>query len=498
MFSALLFCCIFTLTILWLAYTHYFKPYYVVKRRIRLDGPQPKFYSGNYWEMEKLGFLDIVKKWTSQYGPTFVTYLGIKPMIVSEDAEIVKSVLVKNFDCFVNRPNLFPLLSKADSLDLRDEHWDKIRRALTPAFSNKKMRMMSPLIQKSCEKLRNKMAAMSDTNSSVNVGELFKMFTMEVILSTAFSRDIGQEYNQDNPLSKAVTNIFILMTSSLNAEKVTMITSHFPWSMPLLRFFARKSVEVQSWDYVEETALKLIEDRRNAMATTGSTAKDLLQSMLEAHDENKSGGYLTNERIVATIMNIILAGYETISSALSYTAYLLALNPTIQDKLIKKINDYYEANPDCSLYDAAENIEYVNMVVSESMRIFPPGPISSRECNETCAVADGLIIEKGSSILFPMFVLHHNPKYWPNPDKFDPERFNPSNAQSFPTFAYIPFGEGPRICLGKRLALVEAKMTLVAILKEMHFRRCADTEVPLRYIVGVRDGVKLNIVSNSV
>ena len=107
------------------------------------------------------------------------------------------------------------------------------------------------------------------------------------------------------------------------------------------------------------------------MATTRSTAKDLLQ---EAHDENKetkSSGYLNNDEIVSTIMTIILAGYETTSNALSYTAYLLALNPTIQDKLIKEINDYYEVNP---LYDAAENIEYVNMVLCGSMRIFPPAP----------------------------------------------------------------------------------------------------------------------------
>ena len=510
MFSALVFCCIFTLTILWLAYTHYFRPYYVVKRRIRLDGPPPKVYSGNYWEIAKSGYLEIMEKWMSRYGPTFIIYLGIKPGIVTEDLEIIKSVMVKNFDSFMNRAKLPPLLRKGnvpDLLQLRDEQWRRVRRILTPTFSTKKLKMMSPLIQESCERLRNKMAAVSNTNSSVDVWQWFGMFTMEVILATAFSRDISVENGQENLLIKAAASIFdtLRRRSGLGLERVAMIISHSSWSIPLLRFLARRTREAQSSDYIEETALKLIEDRRNTMATTGSTAKDLLQLMLESHDENKqtkSSGYLSNDEIVSAIMTIILAGYETTSNALSYTAYLLALNPTIQDKLIKEINDYYEVNPDCSLYDAAENIEYVNMVLCESMRIFPPAPRTNRECKHTCAVADGLVIEEGCDITFPIFLLHRNPKYWPNPDEFDPERFNPNNAQSYPTFAYLPFGEGPRNCIGKRLALLEAKMTLVAILKELQFRRCADTEIPLSLGVGItmspRNGIKLRIVSNSV
>ena len=255
-----------------------------------------------------------------------------------------------------------------------------------------------------------------------------------------------------------------------------------------MRLLARRTRAARDWDYLHETSLKLIEDHRNTMTTTGSTARDLLQLMLEAHDENtgtKSSSYLSNEEIVAEVMTFILAGYETTSNALSYTAYLLALNPAIQDRIIKEINDYYDINPDCSLYDAAENIEYVTMVLYESMRMYPPAPRTSRECKQTCAVTDELIIEKGIDVSFPIFFIHRNPEHWPNPDKFDPERFNPNNEQSYPTFAYLPFGEGPRQCIGKRLALLEAKITLVAILKDLQFKRTTETEVPLDLSVGI-------------
>ena len=161
------------------------------------------------------------------------------------------------------------------------------------------------------------------------------------------------------------------------------------------------------------------------------------------------------------------------------------LNPNIQDRIIKEINDYYDVNLDCSLLQQRILSSYVTMVLYESMRMYPPAPRTNRECKQTCAVTDEFIIEKGVDIEFPIYLIHRNPKYWPNPVKFDPERFNPNNEQSYPTFAYLPFGEGPRQCIGKRLALLEAKMTLVATLKDLQFKRTTETEVPLDLSVGI-------------
>ena len=510
MLGALLLCCIF---ILWLVYTHHFRPYYFIKRAIGLPGPSPKVYSGNCSELAKLGYLKSVTKWMSQYGPTFICYFGIKPVIITEDLEIIKSVMVKNFDNFINRPYAPALYMKGVTrglVNLRGEQWRRVRRILVPTFSSKKLRMMSPFIQEICDRLRNKMATVSDTDSSVDVCEWFGIFTMEVILATAFSRDISSHSGKENPLFKAAASVFQLLSertsgNNVSIERIIMVFSHFPWSAPFLKFFVRRTKFACNWDYLNETALKLIEDRRNAMTTTGSRAQDLLQLMLEAHDDDNgeksaTGAYLSNEEIVAEVVMFILAGYDTTSNALSYAAYLLALNPTIQDRLIREINDYYDVNPDSSLYDAAENIEYVTMVLYESMRMYPPAPRLARECKETCAVTDELIIKKGVDFVFPIFLLHRNPDYWPDPNKFDPERFNPNNKQSYPTFAYLPFGEGPRQCIGKRLALLEAKMALVTILKDLHFKRTTDTEVPLDLGVGItmspNNGIKLSIGSN--
>ena len=503
----LVFFCIF---IAWLVYAHYFKPYYILKRKLRLPGPPPKAFFGNYKEIAKSGYLDCMKKWMSQYGPTFVLYLGVRPVVVTEDAEVIKSIMVTNFENFVNRSFTIPLSEKgqvrATLIQMRDETWRRVRRTVTPGFSSKKLKMMAPLIQKSCERLRDKMAAVSDTNTSVDVYKFFASFTVELTLATEFNRDISSESGEDNPINKAIASVFEVITSSfdnqLAKEQLTMVMSHFPWSVPILTFLARKTKIGKSWDYLEETALKLMEDHRNN-TTNENRGNDFLQMLLEKHNENgvtQSSGYVINDEIIGLILTIVLSAYETTNNTLSYTIYLLALNPSIQDKLIREIKDYYDANPDSSLYDAAENIDYVTMVLDEALRMFPPLAMPTRECRQTCAVTDDLIIEKGVDIAFPIFTLHRNPTYWPNPDKFDPERFNPNNEQSYPTFAYIPFGEGPRVCVGKRMVLLEIKMALITIFRKLHFNRTADTEVPLDLCYGITmsptNGVEVAIASN--
>ena len=148
-----------------------------IKRRTRLNGAWPKVYSGNLAEIAKYGILDSTAKWMSQYGPTYICYYGIRPVITTQDLDIIKSVLVKNFDCFINRPYMPPLLRRANLQGiglLHGEQWHRVCRIVTPTFT-KRLKMMAPLIEESCERLRNKMAAVSDTGSTIDVQEWFEM-----------------------------------------------------------------------------------------------------------------------------------------------------------------------------------------------------------------------------------------------------------------------------------------------------------------------------------
>ena len=163
--TVLLMVCTF---VAWLFYEHYYKPYYVIKKTLGLSGPPPSTFYGNFREILRLGYLESRRKWVSKYGTTFICYVGIKPMVVTQDVDIIKSVMVKNFDSFVNRsktPTLFQGKNKKDlksMLFLHDEEWRRMRRMLTPMFSSKKIKMMAPLIQESCERLNEKMSSISN------------------------------------------------------------------------------------------------------------------------------------------------------------------------------------------------------------------------------------------------------------------------------------------------------------------------------------------------
>ena len=145
---------------IWLVYTRYIKPYYIVKRRTRLSGPPPKIYSGNYSAVAKSGYLDSISKWMSQHGPTFICYFGIKPTIVTQEVEIIRSVMVKNFDSFINKHDVPQLLGTVQNfLFMKGDQWRRVRSILTWTFSSKKLKMMSPLIEERCKRLRKKIGS---------------------------------------------------------------------------------------------------------------------------------------------------------------------------------------------------------------------------------------------------------------------------------------------------------------------------------------------------
>eukprot|EP00731_Ephydatia_muelleri_P004281 Em0002g457a len=173
--------------------------------------------------------------------------------------------------------------------------------------------------------------------------------------------------------------------------------------------------------------------------------------------------------IAAYCIGFLLAGYETTANTLAFTAYLLATNPEVQDKLCDKIDLYLQQNPSRGAI--------CDMVLQESLRLYPPGFRAFRHASRNVKVKDDLVIPKGMSLVIPIIALHHSKVFWENPEEFRPERFTPEEKSKRPQLCHIPFGWGPRNCIGMRFALMEAKMALVTILKDYKFVQTPDTEV---------------------
>ena len=158
---------------------------------------------------------------------------------------------------------------------------------------------------------------------------------------------------------------------------------------------------------------------------------------------------LSIEQIAAQTFVFFVAGYETSSSTMAFCLYELAKNPDIQNKLRNEIKNLLKPTNGVITYDNIITGGYLDMVVSETLRKYPTLGHLTRKCNKRSAIpGTNLVIEEDNRVIIPVYGIHHDPQYYPDPDKFDPERFNEENKAKRPSFTYLPFGEGPRICIG--------------------------------------------------
>ncbi|VDN58614.1 unnamed protein product [Dracunculus medinensis] len=183
--------------------------------------------------------------------------------------------------------------------------------------------------------------------------------------------------------------------------------------------------------------------------------------------------------IISQLFVFIIAAFDPTSSTLLYCLYNLAMHPAIQLQAYKEIVNII-GGKEVIEYDDLSSMNYLNQVINETLRMYPQAPRLLRECNKDIEIG-GIYFEKGSALLVPIFAIHYNNDYYPDPEKFDPERFSPENIVHRDPLAWLPFGFGPRICIGQRLATTTTRLILARLLRDFHFIPCDKTpRLPLR------------------
>jgi cytochrome P450 len=223
---------------------------------------------------------------------------------------------------------------------------------------------------------------------------------------------------------------------------------------------------------LRSVAAAMIRERREAVKNGKPEPDDLLHRLIVARDP-ESNQSMNDEQLIDNLLTFYLAGHETTAKALTWTLYLLARSPGWSAALQEEIARVTGGGPVKS--EHIEKLVLVQQVVKESMRLYPPVPIMSRQC-----VADTTIgahrVRAGVSILMPIYVMHRHSKRWEDPDAFDPTRFAPENEGKIPRYQYMPFGAGPRICIGMPFALIEATAMLATMLQHARFEPVAGHE----------------------
>ena len=317
----------------------------------------------------------------------------------------------------------------------------------------------------------------------------FSRMTLEVILATAFGVDAKIQTGENIEMLQEAKKLF-------HVPFFLRQIARFPFGNAVLRLLL--VLNGSDVNYFERIGREMLNSRRQLGQTNRN---DLLQLMMTATDETTDEGVsrLSDDEVVAQSFIFLLAGYETSSNTLSFTVYHLACNPDVQDKLRLEITDALEtAGGEKALYEIAQSIEYLDCVIKESQRLCPPLPHLNRECHKDFDL-NGIHIPAGTEVVIPVYALHHDPDAWEDPEKFDPERFRGARKDTHHPFQFLPFGAGPRNCIGMRFALLEIKITLVKILMKYKFVRSPETQVPLVLHDGAtmtaKDGVLVRVES---
>jgi cytochrome P450 len=213
---------------------------------------------------------------------------------------------------------------------------------------------------------------------------------------------------------------------------------------------------------LDEMIQKFIDDRR----ASGEDKGDLLSMLLLARDEDGTG-QMNDKQVRDEAMTLFGAGHETTAVALTWTWYLLSQHPEVEARLHEELNIALGGRQ--PTLEDLPRLPYTEMIIKEAMRLYPPAFGTTREANTNAEIA-GYTIKKGQVVYVNIYGVHRDSRFFPDPDRFDPERFSPENEKQIQKYAYLPFGGGPRVCIGNAFAMMEARLILATVAQKYRLK----------------------------
>ena len=405
-----------------------------------------------------------------------ISFYGIKQIFVTADIEVIKHVLQtkqKNYKKNATYKQLKLALGNG-LVTSEGEFWRRQRRMAQPAFYKTQLaelyKKMVGVAEKFCVELGQK-----SSQETINISHEMMLLTADIVLKTLFSTEKGNDK--------------VSMSDNMKfGQTYIMNRSRRPYMIPLSYINGQKKKFDTQMAEFDQSIINIIEERRGLK----DKPIDLLTMLLEATD-SESGDSMTNRQLRDELVTIHAAGHETSSNALSWTLYLLAQNPEVLAKLRTEIQNVL-GNQSHPNFADLRNLSYTKQVIEEGMRLYPPAYAVGRECIEKDEIL-GQTIPAKSVFLLSIYALHQDPQYYPNPQKFDPDRFAPELVKQRPKLAYMPFGAGPRMCIGNHFAMMEMQLILAMLVQQFDFELVADTPVKPQPLVTLspKGGIKMRV-----
>ncbi|KAJ3655229.1 hypothetical protein Zmor_014365 [Zophobas morio] len=466
----------------------YYKWTYQYWKRKNLPYLEPSIPYGNFVSplkrKENLGlrfqdYYDCMKSKGWKHGGLFT---GLTPMYLVIDLDYVKNIMTKDFQHFVDRGVYHN--EKDDPLSahlfaIGGQKWRNLRTKLTPTFTSGKMKTMFQTLVDCIPNFTEKIESDRVTQTPIDIKEALGCFTTDIIGSCAFGLECNTFKEENSPFREYGRKVF---TSTRFRMVKSLLVRNFPNGAKKL------GVKAVPPD-VSNFFMKVVNDTIAYREKNNFSRKDFMQLLIDLKNnklvpENGykyDGNSLTTEEIAAQCFVFFLAGFETSSTTMTFALYELSNNHKIQDKVRDEINTVLGKHDGKITYEAIQEMKYMDLVINETLRKYPPLPILTRKCVKDYKVPDeDIIIEKGTDIVIPVLAIHKDEDYYPDPEKFDPERFTEENKSKRHNYAHIPFGEGPRNCIGARFGLMQSKVGLTSLLRSYKFNVNKKTMEPLK------------------
>ncbi|XP_072400675.1 cytochrome P450 9e2-like [Diabrotica undecimpunctata] len=483
------------------------------------------FKRGNYWKergvkqtnqswlpgdnwgviLQRQAFTDMVVK-AYNTAPD-ARYIGIYqftfPTLLIRDVNLIKQIGVKDFDYFMDHLPFLP--EKADPLwsknlfALTGQRWKDMRPILSPSFTSSKMKSMFLLMSECGENLVKFFMGNDKNTIEIEMKDTFTRFTNDVIATTAFGLQVDSLRNPEN-------EFYLMGKEATDFSGFWKGMKFFGYST-LPKIFELLQVRIFN-NHVRKFFTELIGETIKIREEKGIIRPDLIHLLMEARkgihqkeekvvdtgfavvQESNSEKGVANEMtdldITAQALIFFFAGFDTVSSTMCFLAYELACNPDIQTRVREEIHKTLEQCGGKLTYEAVLKMKYMDMVLSESLRKWPSAAAVDRICTKPYTIEPAtsdekpIHFDKGMVVWFPIFAIHRDPKYYPDPERFDPERFSDENKANINPYAYLPFGTGPRNCIGSRFALLEIKILFCHLLVNFEIVPGPKTEIPLK------------------